>query len=66
VAYNAADEVAVAAFEAGRLRFTGIAAAVERTLGYAWPSRLEDLRSIFEVDAEAREAAARVVREIGC
>jgi len=66
VAYNAADEAAVAAFESGKIRFTGIAKVVERVLGRPWPFRLEDLRSIFDVDTEAREAAADAIREIGC
>jgi 1-deoxy-D-xylulose-5-phosphate reductoisomerase len=66
IAYNAADEVAVAAFEAGRIRYTGIAAVVERTLEGAWPSRALDLESIFEIDSRAREAAENGVREIEC
>ena len=66
VAYTAADEVAVAAFEAGRIRYTGIARVVERTLSEDLPSRLGDLRSIFEVDAGARRAAALAIREIEC
>jgi 1-deoxy-D-xylulose-5-phosphate reductoisomerase len=51
---NAADEVAVAAFLAGKIGFTAIAAAVERVLE-AMPARqpthFEDL---FATDAEAR------------
>jgi 1-deoxy-D-xylulose-5-phosphate reductoisomerase len=51
---NAADEVAVAAFLAGKIGFTAIAAAVERVLE-AMPARqpthFEDL---FAIDAEAR------------
>jgi 1-deoxy-D-xylulose-5-phosphate reductoisomerase len=51
---NAADEVAVAAFLAGRIPFTAIAAAVERVLEEMPaqpPTHFEDL---FGVDAEAR------------
>jgi 1-deoxy-D-xylulose-5-phosphate reductoisomerase len=66
VAYNAADEAAVAAFEAGSIRYTDIASVVARALDERWPIRLEDLRSIFEVDAAAREAADGAIREIGC
>jgi 1-deoxy-D-xylulose-5-phosphate reductoisomerase len=66
VAYNAADEVAVAAFEAGRLRYTDIARVVERSLERAWPSRARELESIFDIDREAREAAGAAVREIEC
>ncbi len=51
---NAADEVAVAAFLAGRIEFTAIAAAIERVLAEMpaqQPTHFEDL---FAVDAEAR------------
>ena len=51
---NAADEVAVAAFLAGRIGFTAIAAAIERVLAEMpaqQPTHFEDL---FAVDAEAR------------
>jgi 1-deoxy-D-xylulose-5-phosphate reductoisomerase len=66
VAYNAADEVAVAAFEDGLIRYTDIARVVAGTLENAWPSRCADLESIFEVDGAARESARAVVREIEC
>jgi 1-deoxy-D-xylulose-5-phosphate reductoisomerase len=66
VAYNAADEVAVAAFEEGLVGYTDIARVVGGTLDRAWPSRTADLGSIFEVDGEARETARAVVREIEC
>lgn len=58
VAYNAADEVAVAAFEEGRIPFTGIASLVAAVLKYRWPSRTGDLTSILKLDAEARAVAA--------
>jgi 1-deoxy-D-xylulose 5-phosphate reductoisomerase len=64
IAYNASDEIAVAAFEEGRIRFTDIAAAVARCLERPWPSRVGELESIFEVDAEARKATSSAVREI--
>jgi len=66
VAYNAADEVAVAAFEAGRVRYGDIARVVAGTLEKAWPSRVVDLKSIFEVDEAARARARAIVREIEC
>ncbi len=56
-AYNAANEVAVEAFLAGRLPFLGIAAVVEETL-VAWddePAR--DLDDLLEADARARSLA---------
>ena len=66
IAYNAADEVAVAAFESSNIGYTDIAKVVERTLESGWPSRARELESIFEIDGHAREAAAAVVREIEC
>src|SRR3954463_14986504 len=54
-AMNAADEVAVGAFLAGRIPFTAIAEVVERTLDaipVTMPGHFDDL---YEVDAEARE-----------
>ena len=66
IAYNAADEVAVAAFEACHIGYTDIAKIVERTLEPGWPSRARELESIFEIDGHVREAAAAIVREIEC
>ncbi|HUW41203.1 MAG TPA: 1-deoxy-D-xylulose-5-phosphate reductoisomerase [Rectinemataceae bacterium] len=63
VALNAADEVAVEAFEKGALGFTDIATIVDRTLDRPWPTRLEDLGSIFDVDSAARDAAQRELAE---
>jgi 1-deoxy-D-xylulose-5-phosphate reductoisomerase len=64
VAYNAADEVAVASFEERRIGYLDIAHVVERTLEGTWPSRAPDLESIFDIDRRARESARAVVREI--
>jgi 1-deoxy-D-xylulose-5-phosphate reductoisomerase len=64
VAYNAADEVGVAAFEKGRIAFTDISRIVERTLERGWPSRVRELESIFEIDTRAREASFAAVMEI--
>jgi 1-deoxy-D-xylulose-5-phosphate reductoisomerase len=56
-AFNAANEVAVAAFLAGRLSFLGIAETVEETLRAAdWPAA-GDLDELVEADAEARRLA---------
>jgi len=64
VAYNAADEVGVAAFERGRVAFTDIATVVELTLDRGWPARAREFESIFEIDRGAREAAAAAVEAI--
>jgi 1-deoxy-D-xylulose-5-phosphate reductoisomerase len=66
IAYNASDEVAVAAFEAGLIRYTGIAKVVALVLENDWPSRARELESIFDIDSRAREAADAAVRELGC
>jgi 1-deoxy-D-xylulose-5-phosphate reductoisomerase len=62
---NAADEVAVAAFLAGAIPFTGIAEVVGETLAAmpaSPPSHFDDL---FEVDAEARERARELCSGAG-
>jgi 1-deoxy-D-xylulose-5-phosphate reductoisomerase len=59
---NAANEVAVEAFLAGRLRFTGIADVSAETLEAVPARAAEDLGEILEADARARrEAHARVM-----
>ena len=51
---NAANEVAVAAFLAGKLAFTSIAAQVETALGRYAPPPPSSLDDVIAVDAEAR------------
>jgi 1-deoxy-D-xylulose-5-phosphate reductoisomerase len=59
---NAANEVAVAAFLAGRLRFTAIAEVIAETLEVVQPRRADDLGTIMDADAQARgEAQARIM-----
>jgi 1-deoxy-D-xylulose-5-phosphate reductoisomerase len=58
-AYNAANEVAVAAFLAGRLPFLGIADAVEETLAVVDGATARDLADLVEADAEARRLTER-------
>jgi 1-deoxy-D-xylulose-5-phosphate reductoisomerase len=57
--FNAANEVAVAAFLAGRLPFLGIAATVEETLGEVDGAPARDLADLVEADAAARSLARR-------
>jgi 1-deoxy-D-xylulose-5-phosphate reductoisomerase len=62
---NAADEVAVEAFLAGRIGFTTIAEVVERTLEAlpaAEPGHFEDL---YAADAEARDRAQALIDQAG-
>jgi 1-deoxy-D-xylulose-5-phosphate reductoisomerase len=57
--YNAANEVAVAAFRIGRLGFLDIAAVVEEALATVDGEPASDLGALREADAEAR----RIVQE---
>ena len=60
---NAANEVAVHAFLAGRLRFLDIAAVIEETLEQL-PSRpVHSFEALGESDAEARRVAGELVAE---
>jgi len=56
-AYNAANEVAVAAFLDGRLPFLGIAEVVEEALAAADGAPARDLDELEEADAAARRVA---------
>jgi 1-deoxy-D-xylulose-5-phosphate reductoisomerase len=60
-AFNAANEVAVAAFLAGRLPFLGIAEVAERTLEAVDGSPAADLEELQAVDAEARRLAEQAL-----
>ncbi len=55
--YNAANEVAVAAFLRGRLPFLGIPSVVEDALQAADGAPARDLEDLVEADAEARRLA---------
>jgi 1-deoxy-D-xylulose-5-phosphate reductoisomerase len=59
-AYNAANEVAVAAFLEGRIGFLDIAALVEDVLGRVDGSAARDLDELREADTRAREMVALV------
>jgi 1-deoxy-D-xylulose-5-phosphate reductoisomerase len=56
-AFNAANEVAVAAFLEGRLPFLGIAEVVEDVLAGVDGAPAHDLDELVETDARARELA---------
>jgi len=58
-AFNAANEVAVAAFLGGGLPFLGIAEVVEETLGAVDGTPARDLDDLVDADAEARRLAER-------
>jgi 1-deoxy-D-xylulose-5-phosphate reductoisomerase len=63
-AYNAANEVAVEAFLAGRLSFLGIAEAVERTLSDADIAPAADIEALGEADAAARARAHAAIEHL--
>ena len=58
-AFNAANEVAVAAFLEGRLAFLGIAATVEETLAAVEGVPARDLDDLIEADQAARRLAEK-------
>ena len=58
---NAANEVAVAAFLDGRLRFDQIHAVNHATLAAVCPSKPSSLDDLMAIDAEARAAATAAV-----
>jgi 1-deoxy-D-xylulose-5-phosphate reductoisomerase len=59
---NAANEVAVEAFLAGRLRFTAIAQVIDETLQRVPGGPALELQAVIDADARARAAAALCVQ----
>ncbi len=64
-AYNAANEVAVAAFLAGRLPFLGIAGVVEDVLAAVDGAPARDLDELVEADARSASPRGRSRRSAG-
>jgi len=62
---NAADEVAVEAFLAGRISFPAIADTVEETLARQPGSEPATIEEVIAVDLASRETAARILRGKG-
>ena len=58
---NAADEVAVEAFLAGRIPFTGIPEVIDRTLEALPGAPVRSFDDLFETDAAARERARSLI-----
>jgi 1-deoxy-D-xylulose-5-phosphate reductoisomerase len=65
VALNAADEVAVAAFLDGCIRFTEIPAIIKMVLAETKAGKLESIDKVLEADAEARRIAHEKVEQLG-
>jgi 1-deoxy-D-xylulose-5-phosphate reductoisomerase len=64
VALNAADEVAVAAFLEGSIRFDEIPRVIEDVLAETKAGKLESIARVLEADAEARRYAQRRVARV--
>jgi 1-deoxy-D-xylulose-5-phosphate reductoisomerase len=63
VAFNAANEVAVAAFLSEKLSFPAIAAITAQTLNQDWTGDVQDVASILDADARARALAHAALKE---
>jgi 1-deoxy-D-xylulose-5-phosphate reductoisomerase len=63
-ALNAANEIAVEAFLAGRLAFTGIADVIEKVLAEVDVEPLSSLEQVYAADIEARALAARYIARL--
>jgi len=61
---NAANEAAVAAFLAGRIRFTDIVRIVEKTMAAQNVLDNPGLDEIVDADREARERASGLIHKI--
>ncbi|HLW85147.1 MAG TPA: 1-deoxy-D-xylulose-5-phosphate reductoisomerase [Candidatus Sulfotelmatobacter sp.] len=64
VALNAADEVAVAAFLEGTIRFNDIPRIIEGVLSRTNSGTLESIGNVLQADAEARRCAQQRVGEL--
>jgi len=60
--YNAANEVAVAAFLAGKLPFLAIAEVVDKTLQRVPYEDPHELADVLDADAQARRVAAELIQ----
>jgi 1-deoxy-D-xylulose-5-phosphate reductoisomerase len=58
--FNAANEVAVAAFLAEEIPFPAIGAVVEETLAHLPPQPLDSLDAVLGADGEARRVATEL------
>jgi 1-deoxy-D-xylulose-5-phosphate reductoisomerase len=65
VALNAADEVAVAAFLDGCIRFAEIPAIIKMVMAETKARKLESISKVLEADAEARQIAHEKVEQLG-
>lgn len=64
IAYNAANEVAVAAFLAEKISFTQIAAITEQVLAEDWCREPVTIQDVFLFDSQARQLAQQLVEKL--
>jgi len=64
-AMNAANEVAVSAYLAGRLRFGDIPTVIAKVMAGKWPRTVSKIEEVFEADAQARQRAQRWAQALG-
>jgi len=61
---NAANEVAVASFLEGRIRFTDISGLVERALASDPPRSPENIEDVIDIDRETRSKTRSMIEEL--
>jgi 1-deoxy-D-xylulose-5-phosphate reductoisomerase len=66
VALNAADEVAVAAFLEGNIRFDEIPEIIKDVLAETGSHKLESIKKVLEADREARRSAQDKIESRNC
>ena len=64
VALNAADEVAVAAFLEGKIRFDQVPRIIEEVLAETGSGALDSISKVLEADGDARRLARQQVASI--
>ena len=64
IALNAADEIAVAAFLDGNMRFSDIPRVIEQTLAETPGRHPESIKEVLKEDADARERAKQAVESL--
>ncbi|MDC7225631.1 MAG: 1-deoxy-D-xylulose-5-phosphate reductoisomerase [Spirochaetales bacterium] len=64
LAFNAANEVAVASFIEESIGFTDIAALVEDVMQMNWPGTIESFEHIFTIDSEVRAKTIKMIEKI--
>ena len=65
--FNAANEVAVAAFLAGQIRFTAIIDIVEQVVqafGSNTPTTIRDISDVSGIEQSARSKASQIIKEL--